>query len=61
MFWSIMKLVGNRSFTLTTANGKQSRLQRLQIGVPSGIRPGTPSNNLICEVKLRCILTLLND
>jgi len=30
----IMEMVGNRSFTLTTGNGKRSRLQRLKNGVP---------------------------
>ena len=29
----IMELVGNRSYTLTTANGKRSRLQRLKNGI----------------------------
>ena len=32
----IMEMVGNRSFTLTTGNGKQSRLRRLKNGVPQG-------------------------
>jgi len=32
----IMELVGNRSFTPTTANGKRSRLPRLKIGVLQG-------------------------
>ena len=32
----IMELVQNRSFTLTTGNGKQSRLRRLKNGVPQG-------------------------
>ena len=32
----IMELVRNRSFTLTTGNGKQSRLRRLRNGVPQG-------------------------
>ena len=32
----IMELVKNRSFTLTTSNGKQSRLRRLKNGVPQG-------------------------
>jgi len=32
----IMELVGNRSFTLTTANGKRSRLRRLKNGFPQG-------------------------
>ena len=36
MFRLIMELVGNRSFTLTTANGNQSRLRRLKNGVPQG-------------------------
>jgi len=30
----IMEMVGNRSFTLTTGNGKRSRLRRLKNGVP---------------------------
>ena len=30
----IMELVGNRSFTLTTSNGKRSRLRRRKNGVP---------------------------
>jgi len=29
----IMEIVGNHAFTLTTANGKQSRLRRLKNGV----------------------------
>ena len=32
----IMELVQNHSFTLTTGNGKQSRLRRLKNGVPQG-------------------------
>jgi len=32
----IMEMVGNRSFTLTTGNGKRSRLRRLKKGVPQG-------------------------
>ena len=32
----IMELVRNRSFTLTTGDSKQSRLRRLQNGVPQG-------------------------
>ena len=32
----IMELNQNRSFTLTTSNGKQSRLRRLKNGVPQG-------------------------
>ena len=32
----IMELVRNRSFTLTTGNGSQSRLRRLRNGVPQG-------------------------
>ena len=32
----IMELVQNRSFTLKTGNGKQSRLRRLKNGVPQG-------------------------
>ena len=32
----IMELVGNRSFTLTTGDSKQSRLRRLTNGVPQG-------------------------
>jgi len=32
----IMEMVGNRSFTLTTGNGKRSRLRRLKNGVPQG-------------------------
>ena len=35
----IMEVVGNRSFTLITGNGKRSRLRRLK----NGICPGTPS------------------
>jgi len=31
-----MELFGNRNFTLTTANGKRSRLRRLKNGVPQG-------------------------
>ena len=33
----IMKLVRNRSFTLTTGDSKQSRLRRLKNGVPQGL------------------------
>jgi len=36
MVCMIMKMVGNRSFTLTTGNGKRSRLQPLKNGVPQG-------------------------
>jgi len=32
----IMEIVGNCSFTLTTGNGKRSRLRRLKNGVPQG-------------------------
>jgi len=32
----IMEMVGNHSFTLTTGNGKRSRLQRLKNSVPQG-------------------------
>jgi len=32
----IMEMVGNRSFTLTTGNGKRSRLRLLKNGVPQG-------------------------
>ena len=32
----VMELVGNRSFTLATANGKRSRLPLLKNGVPQG-------------------------
>jgi len=32
----IMEMVGNRSFTLTTGNGKRSRLRRLKNDVPQG-------------------------
>jgi len=32
----IMEVVGNRSFTLITGNGKRSRLRRLKNGVPQG-------------------------
>jgi len=32
----IMEMVDNRSFTLTTGNGKRSRLLRLKNGVPQG-------------------------
>jgi len=32
----IMEMVGNRSFTHTTGNGKRSRLRRLKNGVPQG-------------------------
>jgi len=31
-----MELIGNRSFTLTSGNGKRSRLRRLTNGVPRG-------------------------
>ena len=36
MVHMIMEMVGNRSFTLTTGNGKRSRLRRLKNGVPQG-------------------------
>ena len=36
MVCMIMEKVGNRSFTLTTGNGKRSRLRRLENGVPQG-------------------------
>jgi len=36
MVYMIMEIVGNRSFTLTTGNGKRSRLRRLKNGVPQG-------------------------
>jgi len=36
MVHMIMEMVGNRSFTLTTENGKRSRLRRLKDGVPQG-------------------------
>ena len=32
----IMEMVGNRSFTFTTGNGKRGRLRRLKNGVPQG-------------------------
>jgi len=32
----IMEMIGNRSFTLTTGNGRRSRLRRLKNGVPQG-------------------------
>ena len=32
----IMEMVGNRSFTLSTGNGKRSRVRRLKDGVPHG-------------------------
>jgi len=32
----IMEMVSNRSFTLTTGNGKRSRLRHLKNGVPQG-------------------------
>jgi len=32
----LMEMIGNRSFTLTTGNGKRSRLRRLKNGVPQG-------------------------
>jgi len=31
-----MEMVGNRSFTFTTGNGKRTRLRRLKNGVPRG-------------------------
>jgi len=31
-----MEVVGNRSFTLTTVNGKRSGLRRLKNGIPQG-------------------------
>ena len=36
MVCMIMEVVSNRSFTLTTGNGKRSRLRRLKNGVPQG-------------------------
>jgi len=36
MVHMIMEMVGNRSFTLTTGNGKRSRLRRLKNCVPQG-------------------------
>jgi len=36
MVCTIMEIVGNRSFTLTTRNGKRSWLRRLKNGVPQG-------------------------
>jgi len=36
MVHMIMEVVGNHSFTLTTGNGKRSRLRRLKNGVPQG-------------------------
>jgi len=36
MFRMIMKLIRNRSFTLTTANGKCSRQRRLKNSFPQG-------------------------
>jgi len=36
MVHMIMKMVGNRSFTLTTGNGQRSRLRHLKNGVPRG-------------------------
>ena len=33
---TIMEMVGNRSFTLTTGNSKRNRLPRLKNGVPQG-------------------------
>jgi len=32
----IMEMVGNRGFTLTTRNGKRSRLRCLKNGIPQG-------------------------
>jgi len=34
-----MELIGNRSFTLTTANGKLSRSRRFRNDVPKGFVP----------------------
>jgi len=39
----IIEMVGNRSFTLTTGNGKRCRLLRLKNGVPQGSVAGDPS------------------
>ena len=36
MVRTIMELVQNRSFTLTTGDGKQSRLCHLKNGIPQG-------------------------
>ena len=36
MVWIIMELVWKRSFTLTNGDSKQSRLRRLQNGLPQG-------------------------
>ena len=48
----IMEMVGNCSFTLTTGNGKRSRLQRLKSGVPRYLpwRPfSSTSSSLTCQ------------
>ena len=43
----IMELVRNRSFTLTTGDSKQSRLRRLENGVPQGsVLEGTLSQDM---------------
>jgi len=39
----IMEMVGNRSFTLTSGNGKMSRLLRFKKRRHTGICPGDPS------------------
>jgi len=43
----IMQLVGNRTFTLTTANGKLNRLRRLYEWRPTEIRPESPSSQYL--------------
>ena len=43
----IMKLVRNRSFTLTTGDSKQSRLHRLKNGVPQESVLGSPFSTCI--------------
>jgi len=48
MVHMIMKMVSNRSFTLTTGNGQRSRLRRLKNGVPQGsvLAPYCSTSNL---------------
>jgi len=53
MVHMIMEVVGNRSFTLTTSNGKRSRLRRLKNDVTKGsvLSPiSSTYTSLICQL-----------